>query len=53
MKDLIKEGIIDASKVIKTSLINATSIATALLTTESVIYFEKEPIISSDLLTNK
>jgi chaperonin GroEL len=35
--DMIKEGIIDPLKVVKTSLSNAVSVASLILTTEAVV----------------
>ena len=46
MKDLVSEGIVDAAKVIRVSLINAVSVATMLLTTESVLAFERDPPVN-------
>ncbi len=37
IKDLVKEGIIDPTKVTRTALQNATSIAALLLTTEAMV----------------
>ena len=41
--DMVKEGILDPVKVTKTALLNATSVASTLLTTESVVADSKEP----------
>jgi chaperonin GroEL len=41
--DMVKEGILDPVKVTKTALLNATSVASTLLTTESVVADIKEP----------
>jgi len=38
VEDLVKAGIIDPAKVVRTALQNAASIAGLLLTTESVVY---------------
>jgi len=46
MKDLVEGGILDATKVVKVSLINAASVAMMLLTTDSLVIFEHEPIIN-------
>ncbi|KKM19890.1 hypothetical protein LCGC14_1651080 [marine sediment metagenome] len=35
--DMVKEGIVDPTKVVRTALINASSIATLLLTTDALI----------------
>lgn len=40
--DMVEVGILDATKVTKNALINATSIASTLLTTESVIVNKKD-----------
>ena len=40
---MVKEGILDPVKVTKTALLNATSVASTLLTTESVVADIKEP----------
>ena len=39
----MKEGILDPAKVTRTTLENATSIASTLLTTESAVATIKEP----------
>lgn len=49
MKDLVKEGIVDATKVVRTSLTNAASVASMLLTTESVVAFDREPSYDSSI----
>jgi len=36
-QDLVKAGVIDPTKVARTALLNATSIASLLLTTEAVV----------------
>ena len=41
--DMVKEGIIDPAKVVRSALQNAASIASSLLTTEAVICDIKEP----------
>ena len=41
-KDLIKGGIIDPTKVTKTALTNAVSVAGTLLTTNCIVYKEQE-----------
>ena len=44
--DLVKDGIVDPAKVVRTSLINAASVASLLLTTESLVVeipVEEEP----------
>ena len=41
--DMIKAGILDPAKVTRTALQNATSVASTLLTTESVVADIKEP----------
>ena len=40
---MVKEGIIDPAKVVRSALQNAASIASSLLTTEAVICDIKEP----------
>ncbi len=35
--DMVKAGIVDPTKVVRTALINASSIATLLLTTDAII----------------
>jgi len=42
VNDMIKEGIIDPAKVVKTALSSAASVAGLLLTTEACITFEEE-----------
>ena len=41
--DMVKEGILDPAKVTRSALQNATSVASTLLTTESVVGTIKEP----------
>ena len=41
--DMVKAGILDPAKVTKSALQNATSVASTLLTTESVVSTIKEP----------
>ncbi|MBR1875735.1 MAG: chaperonin GroEL [Lachnospiraceae bacterium] len=41
--DMVKDGILDPVKVTRTALQNATSVASTLLTTESVVANRKEP----------
>jgi len=41
--DMVKSGILDPAKVTRTALQNATSVASTLLTTESVVSTIKEP----------
>ena len=41
--DMIKAGILDPAKVTRSALQNATSVASTLLTTESVVSTIKEP----------
>ena len=41
--DMVKEGILDPAKVTRSALQNATSVASTLLTTESVVANIKEP----------
>ncbi|MCR4891925.1 MAG: chaperonin GroEL [Lachnospiraceae bacterium] len=41
--DMVKSGILDPVKVTRTALQNATSVASTLLTTESVVAIKKEP----------
>ena len=41
--DMVKAGILDPSKVTRSALQNATSVASTLLTTESVVSIIKEP----------
>ncbi len=41
--DMVKAGILDPVKVTRTALQNATSVASTLLTTESVVATKKEP----------
>ena len=41
--DMVKSGILDLAKVTRTALQNATSVASTLLTTESVVATIKEP----------
>ena len=41
-EDLVKAGVIDPAKVAKTALINASSIASLMLTTEAMVYEIKE-----------
>jgi len=43
MEDLVKAGVIDPTKVVRTALQNAASIAGLLLTTESLVYEFPEP----------
>ena len=40
---MVKEGILDPTKVTRSALQNATSVASTLLTTESVVANIKEP----------
>ncbi len=42
--DMVKAGILDPVKVTRTALQNATSVASTLLTTESVVANKKEPL---------
>ena len=42
-ENLIKAGVIDPTKVARTALENAASVASLLLTTEAVVYEKKEP----------
>ena len=42
--DMVKAGILDPVKVTRTALQNATSVASTLLTTESVVANKKEPV---------
>ena len=42
--DMIKSGIVDPTKVTRTALQNAASIASMVLTTESVVADKKEPV---------
>ena len=42
--DMIAEGILDPAKVTRSALQNATSVASTLLTTESVVAIIKEPV---------
>ena len=42
--DMIKCGIVDPTKVTRTALQNAASIAAMVLTTESVVADKKEPV---------
>ena len=42
-ENLIKAGVIDPTKVARTALENAASVAALLLTTEAVVYEKKEP----------
>jgi len=42
--DMIKAGIVDPTKVTRTALQNAASIASMVLTTESVVADKKEPV---------
>ena len=41
--DMVASGILDPVKVTRTALMNATSVASTLLTTESVVADIKEP----------
>jgi chaperonin GroEL len=41
--DMVKAGILDPAKVTRSALQNATSVASTLLTTESVVATIKEP----------
>ncbi len=41
--DMFKKGIVDPAKVTRSALENAASIASTVLTTESVVYDKKEP----------
>ena len=41
--DMVEEGILDPAKVTRSALQNATSVASTLLTTESVVSTIKEP----------
>ena len=41
--DMVKAGILDPAKVTRSALQNATSVASTLLTTESVVSIIKEP----------
>ncbi len=41
--DMVKAGILDPTKVTRTALQNATSVASTFLTTESVVATKKEP----------
>ena len=47
VKDLIKEGVIDPTKVTRVALENAASIAKMLLTTEAVIYYKEDHLAES------
>ena len=40
--DMRKEGIIDPTKVVRTALIDSSSVASLMLTTECMIYDEAE-----------
>ncbi len=42
--DMVKDGILDPAKVTRSALQNATSVASTLLTTESVVADIKEPV---------
>ena len=42
--DMVKAGILDPAKVTRSALQNATSVASTLLTTESVVSIIKEPV---------
>ena len=42
MKTSLKSGVIDPTKVTRTALENAASVAALLLTTEAVVYEKKE-----------
>ena len=42
--DMVKAGILDPAKVTRSALQNATSVASTLLTTESVVAIIKEPV---------
>nr|MCR5625716.1 chaperonin GroEL [Lachnospiraceae bacterium] len=42
--DMVKAGILDPVKVTRSALQNATSVASTLLTTESVVATKKEPV---------
>ena len=42
--DMVKDGILDPAKVTRSALQNATSVASTLLTTESVVAEIKEPV---------
>ena len=41
--DMVKAGILDPAKVTRTALLNACSVASTFLTTESVVATIKEP----------
>ena len=41
--DMVESGIVDPAKVTRSALQNAASIASTVLTTESVVYEKKEP----------
>jgi chaperonin GroEL len=41
--DMVEAGIVDPVKVTRSALQNATSVASSLLTTESVVATQKEP----------
>ena len=47
VEDMIEEGIIDPTKVVRTALENAASVAKTLLTTETVIYLKDNHIAES------
>jgi chaperonin GroEL len=42
-ENLVKSGVIDPTKVARTALENAASVASLLITTEAVVYEKKEP----------
>ena len=42
-EDLLKGGIIDPTKVVRTALVNAASVAGALLTTEAMVAEQQAP----------
>lgn len=47
VEDMIEEGVIDPTKVVRTALENAASVAKTLLTTETVIYLKDNHIAES------
>ena len=47
VEDMIEEGVIDPTKVVRTALENAASVAKTLLTTETVIYLKDSHIAES------
>lgn len=47
VKDMIKEGIIDPTKVVREALENAASVAKTLLTTEAIVYLKDNHIAES------